>query len=143
MGSTSISASTRAGTSVNTNTLQRLFPSRQIDRDGLIITIRPLTLSQLPLIVDAFTRVVGLKSDGQSDTDIVFSAIDDILRMVSLVCDTPTDEIPVSLAPEIALTFLEQNLSADVMGKWRALVVEATAILGGGVTVTATQTTAG
>jgi hypothetical protein len=111
--------------------LEKCFPSKQISRSGVTVTVRPLTLSQIPVVVDSFVRVVGLKTSGKNDQEVIVEAIDDILKMVQLTCDVPMAEIPMALAPEIALTFLQQNLSSDVLGNWVALIGEVTGVLQG------------
>ena len=56
--------------------------------------------------------------------EIMLSARDDMVDVLSLVVDKPFDDMPGPLLPLILRVFFAQNLSADVLGNWTSLGAE-------------------
>jgi hypothetical protein len=108
-------------------TLAKLIPSATVrSEDGSIsVEVTPLPLKKISLVSKAFSKIFTLKQEGKDDLTIILGALDDILEMVQHCVTVDLNEIPATMAPDIALIFLQQNLSETTVKKWKALGAEA------------------
>ena len=100
-----------------------LFPGEEVDiGEGVMVTMRPLTLENLKDVVDAFQTVVGIYRSGKDSTTVIFKAFKEVMELLPYCMDRSMDEIPSGAAPDLLEAFLRQNLAEDVLGKWTALI---------------------
>jgi hypothetical protein len=111
------------------STLERLFPAGEIVYENTRVVMKPMSLAQLPMVVNLFEKFEELRAQQKSDMEIVKEALTDILSVVGPCLDMPLEDIPAAMAPDIALCFIQQNFGPDVVGKWRALGSEMAALV--------------
>jgi hypothetical protein len=113
--------------------LEVLFPSKKIPlAKGHDITIRPLSLEDLPKAAEAFSVLMGLVSTGKTVTEIATLAISEVLKLSKYCLDIPPKYIPIDKVPDILSVMLEQNMSEDIVKKWKTLTDLIKAELGQG-----------
>lgn len=112
-----------------TNALDVLFPEKAVNLEGGgSITVRPLTLADLPKVTDAFARLMGLATqmqdpkEGTSVTAIISEGVKEILLLIPFCIDRKQEEVPATAVPELLEIIVEQNFPEDVITKWRGLV---------------------
>jgi hypothetical protein len=71
-------------------------------------------------------------SEGKSEIEVGSIAVKEVLDIAKFCIDVPLSAIPLAALPDIGTEIIRQNLSKDIMGKWRALFDEVAA-LGQGV----------
>ena len=104
--------------------LDRLYPEKTVEFHGMKVVVKPLTIRQIASVTDKFINIFNLKKAGKTDMEIMLSARDDMVDVLSLVVDKPFDDMPGPLLPLILRVFFAQNLSADVLGNWTSLGAE-------------------
>lgn len=117
----------------NKTNLDKLLPAaRTIEWEGIKVNISPLTVKQLPLVANSLEKVVRLRAEGMEDIEIIKNSLEELISILQVCVDRPLSELPSALMPDLAIAFLEQNLSPLIMGKWQALGQKVGAILGTG-----------
>ncbi len=112
--------------------LERLYPSAVISDGGdTRIIMKPLPIRQLPKVIDLLTSFALMREEGKNDFEIVKIVLTDILAVVESCVDISLDDIPATLAPDIALCFIKQNFNEEVQGKWQNLGVQVAALFPG------------
>jgi hypothetical protein len=102
--------------------LEVLFPEKTLTASGLTIKITPLSLQNLPKVVEAFGVLMRLAEANMPPSQIATAAMKELLEILPYCLDVPIEKIPASLAPEIIDIVLDQNLTEAVVGKWTALI---------------------
>ena len=103
--------------------LSTLFPGEGVDLpDGTQVTVTPLSLEDLPKISEAFGVVLTHAEKGHANATIAAKAASEIALLLPYCLDRPAKEIPLTHAPEVIEIVIKQNVTDEVMGKWRSLV---------------------
>ena len=103
--------------------LDVLFPEKEVPLpDGQSLTVRPLTLKDLPRVSDAFGRLMSLAERGCTPAEIASRAFGELTSIVPYCIDWPVDKLPASMAPDILEAVVELNITEDVVRKWMTLV---------------------
>jgi hypothetical protein len=104
--------------------IEVLFPEKSIDiGNGKALTVRPLTLKDLPKVISAFGRLVAIAEEkSENPEEIAFVAIDELTELIPFCVNASAEEIPLLHLPEVLSIIVDQNLNAAAVGKWKALV---------------------
>lgn len=103
--------------------LKVLFPEEEVElRDGSVLKVRPLSLSNMPKVVDAFGVVLKYAEQGTSASEVATQAMSELMKLVPFCIDRDPEEIPIDSVPEILEIIVSQNINETVLGKWKALV---------------------
>ena len=103
-----------------------LFPEREVILGGdVAVKVRPLSLKDLPKVIDSFADLMKMSSDGMSNTELAIRGIVQLLELVPFCLDMTADKIPTTKLPDILEVIIEQNFTEEVMGKWKALAEKA------------------
>ena len=108
--------------------LERLFPGKRLKYGGLAVTVRPLSIEQLGQVADSVIKIYSLLSQGKTEAEIASVAIKEVLDVAKYCLDVPISDIPVTMAPELCMEIIRQNLNKDILGKWKALYAEVAAL---------------
>jgi len=104
--------------------LDTLFPEKEVAlSDKVSVTMRPLSLKDLPKVTEAFGKIMSLAEEGMATSEIATAALSELLQLIPfcIVEDLSPEEIPATAAPFLAEVFLSQNVTDEVVGKWVAL----------------------
>jgi hypothetical protein len=103
-----------------------LFPERKVPiGKGFEVTMTPLSLEKLPHISEAFGTVLRFASSGIAPAQITMLAIGEVFRVLEYCMDIPPNKVPATAVPDLLEVFVEQNLDAETLGKWKALIDKA------------------
>lgn len=102
--------------------LEKVFPDKKLTVDGLTVTVKPLSMEDIPSVATSIVRIIELKSEGKSDQEIGLTAINDIFAIIKLCVDVPLRDIPGFLTPTIIRIVLKQNITEDLVGEYGALL---------------------
>ena len=104
--------------------LEVLFPETTVQG----IVVKPISLLDLPKVIDAFGKVLQLADQGVHPTDIALRGLRELLLIMPYCIDRPAEEIPSPVVPELIQVMLDQNLNEETVGKWTSLLQRATAL---------------
>ena len=100
-----------------------LFPEKVVDIGGGVeVIIRPLPLSKLEKVLDAFANLMQLAQAGVSPVMIISNAAKDIATLLPYCINRNFDELPATAAPILMRAVIDLNFTEDVLGNWKALV---------------------
>jgi hypothetical protein len=103
--------------------LSTLFPGKGVDMpDGSQVTVTPLSLEVFPKIAEAFGKILEHAEKGHGNASIAARAASEISQLLPYCIDRPIKDVPLSHAPDIIDIVLEQNVTEEILGKWRSLV---------------------
>lgn len=103
--------------------LETMFPDKEVTLpDGSKVTVAPLSLEHMPKVMRSFREILKLATQPDKDfTDIGVEAIAEVMELIPYCIDRPASEIPSASIPEIINIVIDQNVSDDSLGKWKAL----------------------
>lgn len=108
---------------LDSKALEVLFPHGEVAlTDEVTIQVRPLSLKDLPKVTDSFGVVMKLTEAGSSPSEIAAKALQEVIHLIQYTVDIDPDHIPASVVPDLLEVVVEQNMSADILKKWMALV---------------------
>lgn len=115
--------------------LDVLFPKGEVSLpDGSKVKVRPLSLSQLPDITEAFGNILIKASESRamaangpqfgkaSTIDFIGSAASEIFKLLPYTIDRDPDEVPITAIPDILFLVVAQNITPELIKKWKALI---------------------
>ena len=103
--------------------LKVLFPSEEIEIcEGQTVRVTPLSLADLPKVVDAFSVIMRLAEKGVSPSEIAVVGGTELLKILPYCINRPPEEIPGTVVPDIIEIVLKQNVTDAVVAKWKALI---------------------
>lgn len=103
-----------------------LFPEKKVPiGKGFKVTMTPLSLEKLPHISDAFGTVLRYATSGVAPAQITMLAVGEVFRVLEYCMDIPPQKVPATAVPDLLEVFIEQNLDAETLGKWKALIDKA------------------
>ena len=105
--------------------IEILFPEEEVTSGNITVKVTPLPLSNMPKVINAFTRLLQYIEQNKSQSDIAFTGISELLEIIPYCVDVPPEKIPSYMIPDIIEVILKQNLSESTMGKWKALIQKA------------------
>lgn len=112
--------------------LKTLFPEKKIKiSKDFEIHMRPLPIGKLPLVMDAFYSILQKAGPEKDPMKVAFSAMTELFTLMPHCIqeeDVILDELPTAILPELLTTFMDQNLTADVVGKWKDLIDQVQAL---------------
>lgn len=129
--------------------LNVLFPGKSVPLpDGSVVNVTPLSLKDLPKVVEAFGTIMKLateqarsekkvtktptkkktasdkldKSAESAYAEIAAAGMKELLQILPYCIDRQPEEIPFEAVPEIITIVIEQNVTDSAIKKWTALV---------------------
>lgn len=108
--------------------LRKLFPEKKISiSEDFEIRMRPLPIGKLPEVMDAFQSILQKAGPERDPMKVAFDAMAELFTLLPhcIVEKVEVEKLPTAVLPDLLLTFLEQNLTPEVVGKWKALVGQA------------------
>ena len=100
-----------------------LFPEETVDLpDGSVVTVRPLSLEQLPKVMDAFGTIMKKAEVRTSDSEVATVALAELLKLLPYCIDKEPSDIPGDIVPDILEIVLKQNVTDAAISKWTALI---------------------
>ena len=103
--------------------LDVLFPTQEVDLgNGQTVIVRPLTLEDLPKVIDAFGKIMQLADEKKPPADMAMAGMGELLQILPLCIDRKPSEIPSTILPDLIEVLIEQNLTEAVVGKWTTLI---------------------
>jgi hypothetical protein len=115
------------------NELEVLFPEKEIPigRDKKMVMV-PISLGKIPKVFGTFTKILEHTASAGVENQAALGVLiaNEVMELLPYCTQTPLDDIPSTVLPDILDTFIEQNLSDAVMGKWKALAGKVTAKFG-------------
>lgn len=123
--------------------LKILFPEKKIKiSEDFEIHMRPLPIGKLPLVMDAFYSILQKAGPEKDQMKVAFSAMTELFTLLPHCIQEENvvlNELPTSILPELLVTFMEQNLTADVVGKWKDLIEHVQALGLGQITLAGSE----
>jgi hypothetical protein len=111
--------------------LQILFPYAEIScPDGSSVKVKPLTLEDLPKVLDAFTSLAQLVEAEASPTVLAVAGLRELLQIMPFCIDREKQDVPAAIIPHILEVMIKQNLAAETLGKWQALIQSFSTVAG-------------
>jgi hypothetical protein len=108
-----------------------MFPGEEVDIEGgAKLTVRPLSLEDLPKVIKAFSELMEKVEAKVSPTALAIDGMLDLLEILPFCVDKPPKEIPVAKLPDILEIIIKQNITDAVVEKWMALIPRVTDLLG-------------
>jgi len=105
------------------NVLKVLFPGEEVEIcEGQKVKVTPLSLADLPKVIDAFSVVMQLAEKNVPPSDIAVVGCTELLKILPFCIDRPPEEIPVTVVPDVIDVVLRQNITDASVAKWKALV---------------------
>jgi hypothetical protein len=103
--------------------LETMFPDKEVTLpDGSKVLVTPLSLEHMPKVMRSFREILKLATQPDKDfTDIGIEAIAEVMELIPYCIDRPASEIPSASIPEIINIVIDQNVSDESLGKWKAL----------------------
>jgi len=112
--------------------LEVVFPGRTIPlaegEDSPSVTLRPLSLKDLPGVLKVFEKLVHTAS-AVDPAVLAITCLEDILKLLPLCMDRQLEDIPAHIAPVLVAEFIKQNISMEIVGKWTGLLEEIGSLL--------------
>lgn len=111
--------------------LKKLFPEKTISiSEDFEIRMRPLPLGKLPEVMGAFQSILQKAGPDKDPMKVAFEAMSELLTLLPhcIIEKIDVAALPTSALPELLVTFLEQNLTPEVVGKWKTLVDQVQAL---------------
>lgn len=104
--------------------LDILFPSRKVHlTDGRVVEMRPIPIKDLPELMNSFTLLLSLKTQGLNNIEMLAVGLDSVIELMNhTLVDTSMESMSIADAPFLLDEFIEMNLNETVLGKWQALV---------------------
>jgi len=103
--------------------LKILFPEVEVElADGTVVTVRPLSLEDLPKVMDQFSLLMRLVEAGVGMAEIVVRGIQQLMFIARFCIDVPLGQIPQSVAPKILKVIAEQNFTEENVKNWATLI---------------------
>lgn len=99
-----------------------MFPGREVKVGDGVIKVTPLSLKEMPKVVDAFGIIMRLAEGGVGHAEIAVAAMRELLEILPFCIDRPPEDVPSPAVPDIIEIVLEQNLTETSVGKWTALI---------------------
>lgn len=106
----------------DSNVLDVMFPGQEIKIGNNVIKVTPLSLKEMPRVIDAFGVIMRLAAGGVGHAEIAVTAMKELLEILPFCIDRSPEEIPSTIIPDIIEIVLEQNLTETSVGKWTALI---------------------
>ncbi len=109
--------------SKESNALKVMFPEEEVELfGGKIVKIRPLSLKDIPKVIESFKAVMKIASENEDMTDVATSAATELMNLIPFCINCKLEEIPMRDVPEILTIIVDQNLSEASVGNWTALI---------------------
>ena len=103
--------------------LNVLFPGEEVEIDGQKVMVKPLPLSKLPKIIDAFSELMRLvEVEKVRPGELALKGMSQLLEILPYCIDVELDRIPAYALPDLLEKMIEQNITDATVGKWQALV---------------------
>lgn len=103
--------------------LDVLFPGKAIPiTDKLSVEVRPLTLADLPKVTSAFAQIIKMAGQGVPPSELGAEALTQFLLLLPMCINLPAEQVPTTVIPEIIEAMIEQNITDEVIKKWKGLV---------------------
>lgn len=122
--------------------LRTLFPKKTIlISDDIEITMRPLPIGKIPEVMDAFYSILQKAGPDKEPVKIAFEAMTELFTLLPHCIEEKikVEDLPTSALPALLITFMEQNLTADVVGKWKDLIDHVQALGLGQIQITGSE----
>ena len=130
--------------------LNVLFPEKEVPLgDGSVLTVKPLSLKDLPKVVSAFGTIMKLATEQVDSSvktkkksakpvegayaEIAAAGMEELLKILPYCIDRKPEEVPLEVVPEVILIVLEQNITDAAIKKWVALAQTIAELLPKGV----------
>jgi len=108
-----------------TNALDVLFPEKKVPlSETLYVTVRPLSLKEMPKVSVAFNKIMQYVAEGRSFAEVGSMALTELMELLPFCVDLPPQNIPQWAIPDIIDIVLEQNATESIVGKWQALITK-------------------
>lgn len=108
-----------------------IFPNKKIPMPGGgEVVVHPLYLEDLPKVVNSFSALMKKAEGGVPPSAVAMEGIAEALDILPYCIDRPVSEVPAIILPDILEIVVAQNLSADSLGKWSALIEKVTKYFG-------------
>ncbi len=115
------------------NELDVLFPGKEVvikvGEQEYPILVTPLSLEDLPKVAQAFGRLMRMAEGGVTPSELAATGLEELLLLVPYCISLPASRIPATQVPDLLDVVIDQNITEEVVGKWKSLVqklVEAT-----------------
>lgn len=109
-----------------TSTLKVMFPEEEVELfGGRIVKVRPLSLKDIPKVIESFKAVMKIASETEETKDmtsVASSAAIEIMNLIPYCVNCKPEEIPMQNVPEILSIIVKQNLSETSVGNWMTLI---------------------
>lgn len=106
--------------------LKTLFPEKKIKISKEVsIHMRPLPIGKLPLVMGAFYSILQKAGPEKDPMKVAFEAMTELFTLLPHCIveeNVALNDLPTAILPELLNTFMEQNLTKDVVGKWKDLI---------------------
>ena len=107
--------------------LELLFPGKEvvikIGDQEVPVEVTPLSLEDLPKVAQAFGRLMKLAESGAiKPAEIAAKGLEELLLLIPYCIDHPPKAIPATQVPDLLEVIIEQNITEEVVGKWKSLV---------------------
>ena len=129
--------------------LNVLFSEKEVPlSDGSVLTVKPLSLKDLPKVVSAFGTIMKLATEQVDSSvktkksvkpvegayaEIAAAGMEELLKILPYCIDRKPEEVPLEVVPEVILIVLEQNITDAAIKKWVALAQKIAELLPKGV----------
>lgn len=112
--------------------LDVLFPCKEVDLGhGVKVNVRPISLEDLPHVLDSLTVLFQLSLEQQSPTSIALTGAKEVLKLIPYcVPDIKPKNIPASGIPALIEAIIDLNVTDEAVSKLRSLVARAGEKLG-------------
>ena len=110
-------------TSKESNALTVMFPEEEVELfGGKIVKVRPLSLKDIPKVIESFKAIMKIASETEDMTDVASSSVAEIMNLVPFCVDCKPEEIPIQNVPEILTVIVKQNMPEASVGNWTTLI---------------------
>lgn len=102
--------------------LEQLFPSKEIPLYGKKkVTVKPIPLSEISGIIGVITPLLDPDNKLLAAKDAAAMVATHIMDLLPLCVDTPIDQIPIAVLPDVIDAILDFNFPIETLKKWLAL----------------------
>jgi hypothetical protein len=105
--------------------LQIIYANKEVRLGDRTVEMRPVPLRRLPEFLGTIMSVADLTGQGSTIGQVIEALGEPLLSMLDCcLVDVSIDDLPIATAPILLETFMQQNLTTEILGKWRSLLTQ-------------------
>ena len=105
------------------NILKHIFPSKEIKSfNNKMITVKPIPVDRISDALDILAPLLNPSNKTMLANDLAKMVAEKALCLLPLCVDTPINEIPVLVLPDVLEAVIDFNFPNEKLKKWVSLI---------------------